>query len=61
MKYLLLIVLMTFNLPNETLASSKNSTVHYSPNNFKKANKVRKKRGFLWGLFKKKSCDCPKH
>jgi len=28
----------------------------------KEAKVYRKKRGFLWGLFKsKKSCDCPKY
>jgi hypothetical protein len=61
MKYILILFLLAFNLPNEAFAHSKNSTVLSKPNNFKKANKFRKKRGFLWGLFKKKSCDCPKH
>jgi hypothetical protein len=27
-----------------------------------KAGRYRKKKGFLWGLFRgKKQCDCPKH
>lgn len=30
--------------------------------NLRKRKGYRKKRGFMWGLFKKRnSCDCPKH
>lgn len=29
---------------------------------FKRKRKgYRKKRGFMWGLFRKKDCGCPKH
>jgi hypothetical protein len=26
-----------------------------------KPHRPRKKRGFLWGLFRRNSCNCPKH
>jgi hypothetical protein len=46
------------DMPAEPVATS-------TSNSFRKPKEpkvYRKKRGFLWGLFKsKKSCDCPKY
>ncbi|RXK50985.1 hypothetical protein [Aquirufa rosea] len=62
MKYLLFICLLSFNLPMDSYAAESSKELRYSISNQKKAAKYRKKKGFLWGLFKKKKkgCDCPK-
>ena len=63
-----LIVLLTTSLvlagaPAETYASVRSASVKAKEEAiFKRKKKgYRKKRGFMWGLFKKKDCGCPKH
>ncbi len=39
----------------------KSVETHISTTTTKSAYKRRRKKGFLWGLFRKKDCGCPKH
>ena len=65
MKKLLLLTIMLFCLQVETQAeryvSVKKATVSISSTESKTTVKRRRKKGFLWGIFKKKDCGCPKH
>ncbi|AWL08253.1 hypothetical protein HME7025_00380 [Aquirufa nivalisilvae] len=62
MKYLILFCLFSFSLPAHSAVADSKIELSYSSSSQKKAAKYRKKKGFLWGLFKKKKkgCDCPK-
>ena len=43
-------------VPAETTVQAKEETI------FKRKRKgYRKKKGFMWGLFKKNDCGCPNH
>ena len=42
-------------------ASNKKTTISETSSVSKTVVKRRKKKGFLWGIFKKKDCGCPKH
>lgn len=66
-KLLLLGITMSLMLPAEAAVEA--AVVHSTHNELKsqlsfkrkKARGYRKKKGFMWGLFKKKnSCGCPK-
>lgn len=50
-------------LPEVSLANTKDSKDTVSQQIFgkKKHKGYRKKKGFMWGLFKKNDCGCPKH
>lgn len=67
MKSTTLTVLLTASLvlagaPAETYASARPEVGMVKEESiFRKKKGYRKKRGFLWGLFKKKDCGCPKH
>ncbi|WP_128547294.1 hypothetical protein [Larkinella soli] len=69
MKKVLILGLMAgFLLPMETLAETAVSTTAagevktVSVFKRKKARGYRKKKGFMWGLFRKKNpCGCPNH
>ena len=41
--------------------SHKKMTISETSTVSKKVGKRRRKKGFLWGLFKKNDCGCPKH
>ena len=44
------------NTTTETTVKTKEETI------FKRKRKgYRKKKGFMWGLFRKNDCGCPKH
>lgn len=62
MKYLILLCLISFNIPANSSTAKSSTELSYSISSQKKMAKYRKKKGFLWGLFKKKKkgCDCPK-
>jgi hypothetical protein len=48
------------NTKNQTESISKQDT--FGGGRRGKSGRYRKKKGFMWGLFKGKSqCDCPKH
>ncbi|WP_421822052.1 hypothetical protein [Flectobacillus sp.] len=44
-----------------SVAEHKSSATHISATTIKSTYKRRRKKGFLWGLFRKKDCGCPKH
>ncbi|MFC0185508.1 hypothetical protein [Pseudarcicella hirudinis] len=46
--------LLSYNSNHKTSVSAATSTSNTSM-------RRRRKKGFLWGLFKKKDCGCPKH
>nr|WP_293837712.1 hypothetical protein [uncultured Arsenicibacter sp.] len=59
-----LIVAMMLPLAETAEAAlvSEQTTVFARPEQiFKKRKGYRKKKGFLWGLFRKNNCGCPKH
>jgi hypothetical protein len=60
---LLFIMLSVFQVETEAMntVSYKNTTVSVASTEVKTVVKRRRKKGFLWGLFKKKDCGCPKH
>ncbi|MBZ1326128.1 hypothetical protein [Aquirufa aurantiipilula] len=62
MKYLVLFCLISFSIPAHSTVADSKMALSYSSSTNKKVAKYRKKKGFLWGLFKKKKkgCDCPK-
>ncbi len=44
------------------LTSLKTSISNFQKGSKSKDGRYKRKKGFLWGLFKRKSaCDCPKH
>jgi hypothetical protein len=45
----------------ETFAKNTETTISVASSESKTVIKRRRKKGFLWGLFKKKDCGCPKH
>ena len=45
----------------ENIISVKETTVSVASTESKTLTKRRRKKGFLWGLFKKNDCGCPKH
>jgi hypothetical protein len=60
---LLFIMLSVFQVETEgrNTVSYKNTTISTTSSEVKTVVKRRRKKGFLWGLFKKKDCGCPKH
>jgi hypothetical protein len=60
---LLFIILSAFQVETEGMntVSNKNTTISTTSSAVKTIIKRRRKKGFLWGLFKKKDCGCPKH
>jgi hypothetical protein len=60
---LLFIMLSAFQVETEGMntVSNKNTTISTTSSEVKTVVKRRRKKGFLWGLFKKKDCGCPKH
>jgi hypothetical protein len=65
MKKLILfsILISCFSLETqaENTVSLTKTTVSTSSTESKTVIKRRRKKGFLWGLFKKNDCGCPKH
>ncbi|MFN8358218.1 MAG: hypothetical protein U0Y10_27390 [Spirosomataceae bacterium] len=64
MKKLMIVALVgLFTLPSPTFADVDSATHTQQSQLFKrkKAKGYRKKKGFLWGLFRKNDCGCPKH
>lgn len=65
MKKLILLTVIFACFQVETEASSsisyKKTTISETSSVAKTAVKRRRKKGFLWGLFKKNDCGCPKH
>ncbi|MDZ7899841.1 MAG: hypothetical protein U5N85_17680 [Arcicella sp.] len=45
----------------ETFVTNIETTISMISSESKTVIKRRRKKGFLWGLFKKKDCGCPKH
>jgi hypothetical protein len=45
----------------ETFATNNKTTISANLSESKTVIKRRRKKGFLWGIFKKKDCGCPKH
>lgn len=41
--------------------SQRKMTISETSTESKTVVKRRRKKGFLWGIFKKKDCGCPKH
>jgi hypothetical protein len=63
-KYILVFFISLFMLPDTEAASvsvSTKTTISETVLDSKVVIKRRRKKGFLWGLFKKKDCGCPKH
>ncbi len=63
-KYILILFISLFMLPDTEAASVSVSTktmISETVLDSKVVIKRRRKKGFLWGLFKKKDCGCPKH
>ncbi len=60
---LLFIIFSAFQVETEAMntVSNKNTTISTASLEVKTVVKRRRKKGFLWGLFKKKDCGCPKH
>jgi hypothetical protein len=65
MKKIILLTVISACFQVETEASNsilyKNATISETSISAKTAIKRRRKKGFLWGLFKKNDCGCPKH
>ena len=65
MKKIILLTVIFACFQTETEASnsvsSKKVAIYERTNTSKTAVKRRRKKGFLWGLFKKNDCGCPKH
>ena len=50
------------NKRTETIENSSLKNDQSKPGRKNKDGSYKRKKGFMWGLFKKKSsCDCPKH
>ncbi len=45
----------------ETFVTNTKTTISTASLESKTVIKRRRKKGFLWGIFKKKDCGCPKH
>jgi ribosome biogenesis protein Nip4 len=45
----------------ETFVTNTKTTISANLSETKTVVKRRRKKGFLWGIFKKKDCGCPKH
>jgi hypothetical protein len=60
---LLTVILSCFQVETqaETRIFSKKTSISTENIESKTVIRRRKKKGFLWGLFKKKDCGCPKH
>jgi hypothetical protein len=60
---LLTVILSCFQVETqaETHIVLKKTTISAENMESKNVVRRRKKKGFLWGLFKKKDCGCPKH
>ncbi len=60
---LLTIIFACFQVESEATnnVSYKNTTISETSSAVKTTVKRRRKKGFLWGLFKKNDCGCPKH
>ena len=60
---LLTVIFACFQIETEASnsVSSKKVTIYERTTTSKTAVKRRRKKGFLWGLFKKNDCGCPKH
>lgn len=65
MKKLILLTVIIACFQVETEASSnitaRKTTISATFSEAKMVVKRRRKKGFLWGIFKKKDCGCPKH
>lgn len=65
MKKLILstVIFACFQVESEATnnVSNKNTTISETSSVVKTTVKRRRKKGFLWGLFKKNDCGCPKH
>jgi hypothetical protein len=65
MKKLILLTVIFACFQVETEASSNinatKTTISATSSEVKMVIKRRRKKGFLWGIFKKKDCGCPKH
>jgi hypothetical protein len=65
MKKLILLTVIIASFQVETEASSNitstKTTISATSSEAKMIVKRRRKKGFLWGIFKKKDCGCPKH
>ena len=60
---LLTVIFACFQTESEAAnnGSYKNTTISETSSVVKTMVKRRRKKGFLWGLFKKNDCGCPKH
>jgi hypothetical protein len=60
---LLTVILSCFQVETQASTNIVLKKTSISAENMESKNVVRrrKKKGFLWGLFKKKDCGCPKH
>ena len=60
---LLTVILACFQVESEAAnnISYKNTIISETSSVLKTTLKRRRKKGFLWGLFKKNDCGCPKH
>jgi hypothetical protein len=45
----------------ETFVTNTKTAISANLSETKTVVKRRRKKGFLWGIFKKKDCGCPKH
>ncbi|MEA5457799.1 hypothetical protein VB796_02040 [Arcicella sp. LKC2W] len=65
MKKLILLTVIIASFQVETEASSNTNltktTISATSSEVNMVVKRRRKKGFLWGIFKKKDCGCPKH
>lgn len=65
MKKLFLLTILLSCLQIETQAEThivlKKTSISATSTEAKTIIKRRRKKGFLWGIFKKKDCGCPKH
>lgn len=65
MKKLILLTVIMACFQVETEASNNiiltKTTISVTSTEAKMVVKRRRKKGFLWGIFKKKDCGCPKH
>lgn len=59
----LIVIFACFQVETEASnsVSNKKTTISETVAVSKTVVKRRRKKGFLWGLFKKKDCGCPKH
>jgi len=64
MKKLILLTVLFSCVQVESEAFTTNATkttIAESQSHSSLKTKRRRKKGFLWGIFKKKDCGCPKH